>query len=221
MKHIHLKTCQSTQEELINLEKVTGEKYLISTDSQTSGRGRRENKWESDLNSLCFSMTLIPNDELTLTAAEIGVLIAEFFDKKLKLKWPNDILNNRLEKCGGILINKIKDELIIGIGLNINPSEFQDFDIKAGSINLTDTSFKHETLSHQIATYIHNNRLTPKQTINKWISLCAHIDIQVSITEDDKLTFGKFVGIGKYGEALISVNNETQSFYNGTLRIKN
>ena len=50
-------------------------------------------------------------------------MISKIISKKIKIKWPNDLLFNKLKLCG-ILQEVIKfdnfDYLIVGIGLNTN-----------------------------------------------------------------------------------------------------
>ena len=50
-------------------------------------------------------------------------MISKIISKKIKIKWPNDLLFNKLKFCG-ILQEVIKfdnfDFLIVGIGLNTN-----------------------------------------------------------------------------------------------------
>jgi BirA family biotin operon repressor/biotin-[acetyl-CoA-carboxylase] ligase len=214
MKHIHLEQCHSTQDSLLEVNLDFFERYLISTNHQTRGRGRRDNQWEANESSLCFSMTLLPHKELTLTSAELSIIIAEFYD--LKVKWPNDLINKKGEKCGGILIQKVHGFLIVGIGLNLYPSEFKKYDYKPGSIFEKPSSFSHQEESHKLANYIYKSRVL--NVHKRWEKRCTHLDKKVSIIESDTVVTGLFIGIGKFGEALIKTNKKTLQIYNGSLR---
>ncbi len=225
MNHIHLKECESTQEYLINLQKDPSAKYLISTDSQVKGRGRRENLWDSDKNSLCFSFSLKPNKILTLSASEITILLCQFFslyknsNHQTKLKWPNDLINFENKKCGGVLINKIDDMLIVGIGLNLNPSKYPTYQIEAGSILKTHQEFQHKSLALEIVEYIHNNRISASEIYKKWKDFCFHLNTKVSILEEDKVTEGIFLNIGEFGQAIIQTQEKEVQIFNGSLRV--
>lgn len=112
------------------------EGILIYTDFQCKGRGQAENFWESEaeknllLSIICFPDFLFAEEQFILSKF-FSVAIVEFLQKNqifAKIKWPNDIyIGNK--KVGGILIentivgNKIKNS-ILGLGLNINQSEF-------------------------------------------------------------------------------------------------
>jgi BirA family transcriptional regulator, biotin operon repressor / biotin---[acetyl-CoA-carboxylase] ligase len=105
---------------------------------QYEGKGLGANTWESEPGkNLTFSMILhpaflLPENQFCLNeAVSMGVL--DFTRslipaEKNSLKWPNDIYSGN-RKLGGILINNIIsgtrfETSIVGIGLNINQTEF-------------------------------------------------------------------------------------------------
>lgn len=49
---------------------------------------------------------------------------------QLSVKWPNDIMSGRLKMCGVLIENIVKNNsiqnIIIGIGLNVNQTEFNN-----------------------------------------------------------------------------------------------
>ena len=112
---------------------------IIWTKEQTHGKGQREKKWISQKGksltisiykefdqfkvSNSFILNALISNSIVKTLDKIGL-------KKVRIKWPNDIMSGN-KKLGGILIeNFIKSELIsssiIGIGLNINEDKFKD-----------------------------------------------------------------------------------------------
>ena len=122
---------------MIQSENVVFEGTVIITDNQTAGRGQRGNSWEaSSGQNLTFSLILKPiflkaSDQFQLNVAvSMGVFdfLSEFIDKNLTVKWSNDIYVGD-KKMGGILIeNSLQGykigHSIVGIGLNINQTEF-------------------------------------------------------------------------------------------------
>ena len=79
--------------------------------------------------------------------------------EKLSIKWPNDIYyGNR--KLAGILINStikanMMDISIIGIGINVNQMQFQDWPTHPISLKLiTGKDFELRSLLEQIAEHI-------------------------------------------------------------------
>ena len=138
----YLPSCHSTNDiavQMIQSENMVFEGTVIITDNQTAGRGQRGNIWEACTGeNLTFSLILKPNflkasDQFQLNVAvSMGVLdfLSEFIDENLKVKWSNDIYVGD-KKMGGILIeNSLQGyqigHSIIGIGLNINQTEFSN-----------------------------------------------------------------------------------------------
>ncbi len=136
----YLPSCHSTNDiagQMIQSENMVFEGTVIITDNQTAGRGQRGNTWEaSSGENLTFSLILKPNflkasDQFQLNVAvSLGVFVflSEFIDENLSVKWSNDIYFGD-KKIGGILIeNSLQGyqigHSIIGIGLNINQTEF-------------------------------------------------------------------------------------------------
>ena len=106
------------------------EPTLITTEKQTNGRGRIGKKWIS-LKGNLFITLFFEFDQKKINFKQFAVLnalllkkvISKIISKKIKIKWPNDLLFNKLKFCG-ILQEVIKfdnfDYLIVGIGLNTN-----------------------------------------------------------------------------------------------------
>ena len=106
------------------------EPTLITTEKQTNGRGRIGKKWISSKGNL-FITLFFKFDQKRINFKQFAVLnafllkkvISKIISKKIKIKWPNDLLFNKLKFCG-ILQEVIRfnnfDYLIVGIGLNTN-----------------------------------------------------------------------------------------------------
>ncbi len=113
-----------------------GENAWISTGDQYSGRGQGGNSWHSAPGmNITGSLIWFPREldparqfEISMSVSLALAELLDLFTVDATLKWPNDIyLEDR--KVGGILIeNDIMGErimrFIVGIGLNINESEF-------------------------------------------------------------------------------------------------
>ena len=103
---------------------------LVTSEQQTNGRGRVGKKWISEKGNLFISL-FFKLDQKKINFKQFAVLnafllkkvISKNISKKIKIKWPNDILFNKKKFCG-ILQELIKfnnfDYLIVGIGLNTN-----------------------------------------------------------------------------------------------------
>ena len=103
---------------------------LIITDEQTHGRGRIGKKWISKKGNLLISI-FFKFDQKRINFKQFAILnalllknvLSKTISKKIEIKWPNDLLFNKVKFCG-ILQEVINfnnfDYLIVGIGLNTN-----------------------------------------------------------------------------------------------------
>jgi BirA family biotin operon repressor/biotin-[acetyl-CoA-carboxylase] ligase len=92
---------------------------------QTGGRGRMGRAWDSPVGNL-YASTLVqirPGDPPALTLAlttanAVHALLAPLCAGQARIKWPNDILVDGA-KIAGILLERVGDALIVGIGINV------------------------------------------------------------------------------------------------------
>ena len=108
----------------------SGNIYL--TEFQTNGRGRGVNRWVCPAGEgLLFSLVVDPDVAPELwyrMSLSVGMAVLETLGElgiEAQLKWPNDIYVND-KKLGGILIEKVNNLLILGVGLNVNVREFPE-----------------------------------------------------------------------------------------------
>lgn len=220
IKQIHLEQCHSTQDVLKEQfnSMSSNETILVSCDNQISGRGRGENSWNCMAGTLCFSLNILPHPIMSFTAIELSVVIAEYFQTKgemLRLKWPNDLWNKDLKKCGGILVQGSQKNLFAGIGLNLYSTD-NEFGGVFDDKNIVDK----KSLSFEIANYIFNHRILDSEKLKcLWLKRCGHMNKLVTIYDGEDSFSGQFIGIGDYGEALIQNSYGTKKIYNGSLRV--
>ena len=115
--------------------------WVVNADEQTAGKGMGSNGWESEAGknltfSLALDMGFLPAERQFLLSEAVPLGIIEMLDElipaeRLSIKWPNDIFYEN-QKLAGILINstikaRMMDVSIIGIGLNVNQMQFQDW----------------------------------------------------------------------------------------------
>lgn len=153
---IHLKSVDSTNSYASELLRQISlpDGTLFYTFDQQNGRGQRGNSWESEPNknvALSYVLQakfLTPNKQFLLTKAvslAVADVMTEILKKEeiqadVKIKWPNDIYVNG-KKIAGILIENILKEntiqhSIIGIGINVNQTEFKTTAKATSLINL-------------------------------------------------------------------------------------
>jgi BirA family transcriptional regulator, biotin operon repressor / biotin---[acetyl-CoA-carboxylase] ligase len=123
---IHLPTVDSTQA-FLGRHPELGFCGVLA-DTQTDGRGRGENRWESPAGAgLWFSARLpLPELPLGIVSQRAMAAVTEAlapWAPELGLKWPNDLvayLDGRLRKLGGILGEVRQGVLILGVGVNLS-----------------------------------------------------------------------------------------------------
>ena len=170
LKYVHLEQIDSTNAYLQRMQSEADiRNWVVSTDEQSAGKGMGSNSWESEVGknltfSLAVDMGFLPAERQFLLSEAVPLGIIEVLDtilpaEKLHIKWPNDLFyENR--KLGGILINStikahMMDVSIIGIGLNVNQVQFQDWPTHPISLKMiTGKSHDLQPLLEQIAEHI-------------------------------------------------------------------
>ena len=109
---------------------------FISCDFQTDGHGRLGRSWVSPKNENLMFSVLIKDEDLIKNFSSLSLCSAVSILKVLQklslndisIKWPNDVYVNGKKICG-ILLESVADNnqmsnVIVGIGLNVNTTEF-------------------------------------------------------------------------------------------------
>lgn len=135
------------KEQIANFKPLE-EGTAIMARAQTRGRGQRGNQWNVEASkNLTFSFVLYPSfldvhSQFYLTvfvSLAISTWLKKFCDN-VKIKWPNDIMIGDKKICGILIENSIGGKniksSIIGIGLNINQTNFEEPLQKATSLRL-------------------------------------------------------------------------------------
>jgi len=135
---IHLKETPSTNEHLKSLmiKDEVREGQIVVTDFQTKGKGQRGNTWESETGkNLTFSFflrpTFLPAEKMFLISKAVSLGLIDYLnslEKTFTIKWPNDIYYCDKKVAGILIENQLSgnhiETSIIGIGLNVNQTEF-------------------------------------------------------------------------------------------------
>jgi BirA family biotin operon repressor/biotin-[acetyl-CoA-carboxylase] ligase len=132
---VHIEETDSTNRWL----KENGEgTMVVVADYQTAGKGCGTNTWESERGkNLTFSMLIHPdgilaNDQFHITevvSVAMCKTLQSYIYNKVEIKWPNDIYVGDKKICGILIENRLQGQTIrdciIGIGLNVNQTEFK------------------------------------------------------------------------------------------------
>lgn len=200
---------------------------------QSAGRGRRGNKWVSEEGAALFSFAvkydaLLPEKEYMKLSLVMGYSLLKTLKEiellNYKFKWTNDIyIDDR--KLSGILIERVGDLFIIGIGVNINNCKFGEAeDIAISLKSESGNTYDVEELIYKIVKNAYEDFY--RFVAGKW-------DEMLKVINQSNYLFGKridIVGIGKEesgiaGEILedgmleVFVGNEIKKYNIGEIHI--
>jgi BirA family transcriptional regulator, biotin operon repressor / biotin---[acetyl-CoA-carboxylase] ligase len=181
MNLIKLDAINSTNDFLKQLSNdSTVKNYTVVTaESQTEGKGQMGTKWVSETSknlivSILIKDVLINNNQIFNLNIAVATAIYDalnyFQIPNLSIKWANDILSGN-KKIAGILIeNVIKSDgkiiSIIGFGMNVNQTNFDDLPQASSLKNITGKDFDREELLLKIFHRIQKNILQLKDNQN-------------------------------------------------------
>ena len=143
---------------------------VVSAKSQTNGKGQMGSTWTTESDKNLIISILINNSveninqifdlNIIVALSVIAVLNSEKIPN-LSIKWPNDIMSEN-KKIGGILIeNLIKENgainSIIGIGLNVNQTHFENLPKASSLKNSMQMDFDIDLLIEKIVVQLKDN----------------------------------------------------------------
>ena len=134
-RYIELDETASTNSFLADYRPLQpAELTLVSAEYQTAGRGQTGNSWESAAGqNLLFSLLTHPrhidSSKVFLLSEALALAVREALGGEgFAVKWPNDIYYGERKVCGMLIENdlrgKVVDRCIMGVGVNVNQTEF-------------------------------------------------------------------------------------------------
>ena len=240
MKIIKLDAIDSTNsylKKLLNKESLDDLTVVVSK-HQTQGRGRNGNAWSNKPSlNLAFSIykrfSGFEIDKKFMLNVISSISVYETLKKynlfDLTIKWPNDIMTAD-KKISGILIeNNIRGNMIkhsvIGIGININQSEFKNLPnatsifIETGKLNSV------EKIAQELQNTLEKNfdefKTNEREILNTYNRLLYRKNEISNFSSNDISKFqGKIIKVGKDGKIIIGVSNKQSSkYYEGEIKL--
>ncbi|MFC7773170.1 biotin--[acetyl-CoA-carboxylase] ligase [Flavobacterium sp. GCM10027622] len=212
MKLIKLDAIDSTNDFLKGLsqDQALENFTVVTAKSQTKGKGQHGATWHTETNKNLTTSILIKN---TLSNIEgifaLNISVALGITKALKkfkipsisIKWPNDIMADN-KKIAGILIeNLIKSngsiESIVGIGLNVNQTNFDNLPKASSLKNITNTEFDLDEILETIVMEIQLqiNCIGQNQSKQLWEQYEENLFKKGVPMAFEEASGGKFMGI--------------------------
>ena len=231
--HISLDQVDSTNsyaKRLLASDKVP-DGTLITASEQTAGRGQADGKWHADTGqNLTLSYILYPSflsaDKQFFLSMAVSLAVRELCEEavndEIRIKWPNDIYHKN-KKIAGILIeNTISgsqlSSSVIGIGLNVNQTEFDPDIPNPTSLKLiTGQDQQLDTIIQKLSGYIEKYYLQLRSLHFNFLDKAYMVNLyryhQTALYRKDNQEFkGVIVGVTKEGKLIIESNGRQLKF---------
>ena len=203
---------------------------IVSAKVQTAGRGRRGNSWLSPEGMALFSFLLRPERSLTMIEATNLPFIAgistlnalnKIKDGADSFKWTNDVFFNSKKLCG-ILIERVKDDFVVGIGINVANKIPED--IKNIAISL-ESDYDIDKLILKVVEEF--SLYYEKFMSGKWLEIVEKInrnnflkDKKIRVHIGEQIFEGTAKNIAEDGRLEIEMNGEIKLFSVGEITIE-
>lgn len=233
-REIHFEEIGSTNDYLKDNYSSLDNFTIASADYQSHGKGRNSRVWKGNpKENLAFSILIKNKDLVTYgglfsLSSSVGVskIIEKYLpNKKIEIKWPNDVYINDKKVCGILLEGSLPNYLVIGIGININQKDF------IGEYRKTPTSlylesrveFDIDELKKELFDELINNvSLTETKIKNQLDYFESHNYLKNKIVDflyDKNRYQGKVVGVDNSFNLLIDIGEKVLSVSSGEIEL--
>ena len=213
---------------------------VVIADNQTNGKGRLGRQWHTQQNSgIIMSVLLCPDINICdlstvtmLTGMAVCSVVNKICPDRTFIKWPNDIIIDKKKLCGILVEYSFcadKGNLIIGIGVNVDNSEFSD-DIKHKATSIYLETKQHLNKNKIIADILNelevilleNNFKFNDRLLCEYKKFCANICSEVQFVRDNKIISGIATDVDVSGGLVVRTeNNQNYIISSGEVTVKN
>ncbi len=226
---IKLDETLSTNDFLLDLDKMTfiDSNVVVTANYQKFGRGKQIRKWESKkgknlLLSILFKHKIKLKEQFNFSviiSLALKDLLSEIIDDKVFIKWPNDIIVNDKKIAGFIIENKSNNSMIhtsiLGVGLNVNQTLFQNYIPEATSvIKLTKIESDIDIIKDRLLFYLEKYYLLENSLIENLHNYneCLYAKNKyLKFKSKNKIFEGKILRVKKNGEIIIKTEKEEKT----------
>jgi len=229
MKLIKLDAIDSTNDFLKGMSaKQELENYTVVTaENQTKGKGQMGAVWNSE-KSKNLIMSVFVKDlligvegiyQLNVATALAVIQVLKTFDiKNLSIKWPNDIMSDNFKLAGILIENSFKSDgsitSIIGIGLNVNQTNFENLPKASSMAVVANSNFDKEELVVLIVERLKANfelLVSNSQILwDDYLKILFKKGVPMAfVVEGQKPFMGIIKGVSATGKLLLLLENES------------
>ena len=227
---IELLTVESTNNYAMGLARAGMAQHgtIAFTHEQTKGKGQRSKEWLSAKGqnitmSVVFEPVDLPSSELfslsMMVAVSIQALLSKYIGNDIRIKWPNDIYW-RDRKAAGVLIENIWQAgewkfAIVGIGINVNQTNFGDLGSRAVSLKqITGTDWDCVALAKELCELLevkYQLLITdPSRIVHQYKSNLYKLQQRIKLRKDHILFEAKFKDVNSKGQMVVQHSVEEE-----------
>ena len=239
-KVIYLNTVDSTNNYAKSLSDCEPEDFLVVSDTQTLGKGRRGRNWVSPSGvgiwmSLCIRPQILIEHASMITlvmALSVCEAIEDLYSLECNIKWPNDIVINS-KKISGILTEMSSDidgikYIISGVGINANNKDFpKDISDIATSLYIeSGIHIRRADLIAKVIYYFYQNLsiflLTEdiSELKSKYESRLINVGRKVQIIDPKACYNAEALGIDNDGALLVKKDGKVLRIISGEVSVR-
>lgn len=185
------------------LNKKAKEYDIIIAKKQSAGVGRRGNKWISEEGMALFSFVVKDRDISLVDVVKIPLIAGMATLSALKkienieflFKWTNDVYLQG-KKLSGILVEKVEDYFVVGVGINVNNRNFGELHEKATSLSaITGKNYNIDDIIYTVVNEFKKYLKIFTDMSNGWKMILDEINYYNYLK-------GKEIKVEKYGEII-------------------
>jgi BirA family biotin operon repressor/biotin-[acetyl-CoA-carboxylase] ligase len=227
MKKIVHMLIPSTQTDAKVRLQTTQRPFVVMTHTQTDGYGKFGREWISRNGNFTatFAVDVMVNHcDFGKISMLVCIQLCEVLNKLTglkggRIKWPNDILLNK-KKIGGVLIEKIEETLLFGIGLNLNYSpELTNAAYIAGNVlDEVGVTIEPEILLDELSEYFASfetrfNEISAADVRQKYMTLLEGVGHEIKVVTRHETLMGRLQDINSDGALVLDMNGEHKLIY--------
>jgi BirA family biotin operon repressor/biotin-[acetyl-CoA-carboxylase] ligase len=224
---IKLNSVDSTNNYAAKLLKQTKVPFgtVIMAHYQTNGKGQRNASWDSSekdnllMSVLLDTSSISPNMIFYLSkivALSIRSLLEKYELGQAQIKWPNDVIIDKMKLSGVLIENKWKNSFvsssIVGIGLNVNQISFSGFYNACSLKSLTSVDYDIDEVLKSICKELSNyfKLLVDKEFAkidSEYHEHLVNFNKWAKFLENGQAFNAKVIGVNQQGELMLELTD--------------
>ncbi len=211
---------------------------LVTADFQTDGRGQRGNTWVSNrqenfMGSFVFYPVFLSVQgqfwlNKALSVGVVDCIKSLLPNKKVHIKWPNDILVEGKKMAGILIENQLQgnqlSSTIFGLGINRNQKEFGDLGHATSLALHTSEEVQMDKLIESLSSALEKRYLQVKAG-NYTLIQTSYLDALYGKGEELKMelnnipSFAQVIDVNEYGQIVLLEQGSLKVYSHGEAKI--